>query len=265
MKRLFILLMLSLCCLSSYGQTKDEAKAMMRSAIQVTNEYLPLSLGVMTMDKITIQGNDLVVYITIDETQLDFDEYMSNTIKSKAAATAMVVGQNEEFGALIKQSGMNLMYVVKGNISGREDRVFYSSVDLANALDFETGMHDMLVQMVFQTRNELPQYWDNSTVLTDVYLEDGYFCYEVMTDESELSIQGLKELKSMGTIFEESMLEGVASASSPVEKIFWSYIRTSNSGVKYVFWSETSAERIAFYLTPEMLSGVIEKDFPLVN
>ena len=48
---------------------------MMRSAIQVTNEYLPMSLGVMTMDKITIQVNDLVVYITIDETQLDFDIY----------------------------------------------------------------------------------------------------------------------------------------------------------------------------------------------
>ena len=78
MKRLLAIVVLSLSCLLSYGQTKEEAKSQMKIVIQMVNEYLPQSLGIMSLDKMTVDGDDLFAYITINEEQLDFDEYISN-------------------------------------------------------------------------------------------------------------------------------------------------------------------------------------------
>lgn len=257
MKRLLILLTLSLFCLTSYGQTNEVAKMQMISAIEMTNEYLPKSFGVLSLDRMIVQGDDLVIYITIDENQLDLDAYVANLAGAKSSAVAMVVGESEEFGILLKESGLNIMYVIKGNNSGREDRFFLSSYDLANAVDKETGLNELIIQMVFNTRNELPQDWGDGMVLTDAFIEDGYFCYEVMIDEASLSIQALKEIKSMGTSMEEGMLGNFASVTNPIEKLFLKYIYESKTGIRYVFWAETSPERVSFNLTPEMLSGVI--------
>jgi hypothetical protein len=265
MKRLIILLVLSVCCLTSYGQTKEEAKAQMKIAIQMADGYLPQSLGVMTLDKMSVQGNDLLTYITIDENQMSLDAYVSNLQASKSSVTALVVGENEELGKLLKLSGLNVVYVIRGKYSGREERLFISSYDLVNASDKETGLNDMLVQMVFQTREELPQDWGDGLTLTNVYLEDGYFCYEVLTDESVSSIQALKEIKSAGTAMEEGMLQGFASASTPMEKIFLKYIHNSKAGIRYVFWSYDSAERVSFSLTPEMLLPVLDGDYSFVE
>ena len=257
MKRLLILVVLSLFCLSSYGQTREEAKQQMKAVVSVANEYLPQSLGVMTFDKMTVQANDILVYLTIDEEQLDMDSYVSNMMSVKSAAVAMVVGENEELGELLKKSGMNIMYVIKGGQTGREERIFFSSHDLVNALGKEEGLNEMITQMVFTTRSELPQDWGDGMILTDVYLEDGYFCYEVMVDESVVSIESLKLVKSQGTSMEERMLEGFSSVTEPIEKIFLKYIHDSKTGIRYVFWAEESPERISFNLTHEMLSGVI--------
>lgn len=257
MRRVLITLALSLFCLTSYAQTREVAKSQMKEAVRMTNEYLPQSLGILSIDKIDVRADDLLVYITIDENQLDFDTYISNMMEAKSSAVAMVVGENEAFGELLKKSGLNVMYVVKGNQSGREERLFYSAYDLANASDLETGLNDMIVQMVFQTRNELPQDWGNGMVLTDVYLEDGYFCYLVKVEEAVLSIEDLKEVKSQGTAMEEGMLQGFASVAEPIEKLFLKYVYESKTGIRYVFWAEESPERISFNLTPQMLSGVI--------
>ena len=114
MKRLIILLVLSVCCLTSYGQTKEEAKAQMKIAIQMADGYLPQSLGVMTLDKMSVQENDLITYITIDENQMSLDAYVSNLQASKSSVTALVVGENEELGKLLKLSGLNVVYVIRG-------------------------------------------------------------------------------------------------------------------------------------------------------
>lgn len=265
MKRLIILLALSLFCLSSNAQTKEEAKEQIKIAIQFTQSYLPQSLGVFSLDRMTVQDNDLITYITLDENQISLDAYLLNMEASKSSVTAMVVGENEELGKLLKLSGLNVVYVVKGKYSGREERIFISSDELLNASDKETGLNEMLVQMVFQTRQELPQDWGDGMTLTNVYLEDGYFCYEVMTDESVTSIEALKAAKSMGTVMEEGMLEGFASASTPVEKIFLKYIHNSKAGIRYVFWSNDSAERVSFSLTPEMLSSVLDGDYSFIE
>lgn len=257
MRKVLIILALSLFCLTSYAQTRDVAKRQMKEAVQMTNEYLPQSFGMLSLDKITVQGDDLLVYVTIDEKQLDFDTYVSNMMESKSAAVSVVVGQSEEFGELLKKSELNVMYVIKGKKSGREERVFYSAYDLANASDVETGLNDMIVQMVFNTRKELPQDWGDGMILTDVYLEDGYFCYVVKVEDSELSIEDLKEVKSQGTAMEEGMIQGFASVADPIEKLFLKYVYDSKTGIRYVFWAEESAERVSFNLTPEMLSGVI--------
>ena len=265
MKRLLAIVVLSLSCLLSYGQTKEEAKSQVKIVIQMVNEYLPQSLGIMSFDKMTVDGDDLFAYITINEEQLDFDEYISNINVSKSSAAAMVVGENEELGNLLRLSELNLVYVVKGSASGREERIYISSDDFANASDKETVLNDMIIQTVYETRKELPQDFGSGMMLTAVYLEDGYFCYEVMTDESVTSIQSLKTVKSMGTSMEESLLEAFASTDDPMEKIFLKYIRDSKIGIRYVFWSEDSPERVSFSLTSEMLSNVLDGGFPFVE
>ena len=119
MKRLLLLFVFSMTCLLSVGQTKEEAIYLMKIASEEASKNMPQSMGVLTIDKMEVVGNDYITYVTIDEMQLDFDEYVANMQSNKSMVASMILGYNEPFAEVFKASGLNVIYAIKGNIKTR--------------------------------------------------------------------------------------------------------------------------------------------------
>ena len=262
MKRLLLLFVFSMTCLLSVGQTKEEAIYLMKIASEEASKNMPQSMGVLTIDKMEVVGNDYITYVTIDEMQLDFDEYVANMQSNKSMVASMILGYNEQFAEVFKASGLNIIYVIKGNISRREAKVFYSAYELNNAPDKAVAFNDFINHTIAQVRKDLPQDWGNGLTLTDVYFEDNNFCYKVKTDESIMTLGLLKSIKAEGTTMEESMLEELAA--DPASKVLIEYLTQGNVGIKYVFWAEGSYEYVTFTITNEMLRRAVSpSDFDM--
>jgi TonB family protein len=214
-------------------------------------------MGVISLDKMEIVGNDYIAYVTIDEEQLDFYEYVINMQSNKSTIASLILGYNNQFAEIFKASELNLIYVVRGSVSKKEAKIVYSAYELNNAPDKETGFSDFINETIAQTKRQLPLDWGDGLTLTDVYLEDNNFCYKVLTDESVMTMEMLQSLKAEGTMMEDNMLAVLADAEDPVTGLFVKHLTDADMGMKYVFWAEGSYKSVTFTLTPEKLRSAV--------
>jgi len=66
------------------AQTKQEAVLALKEGVAATNKLLPLQAAFFTMQKMEINANEYIVYMTIDESQQNLDEYIQNMNKYKS-------------------------------------------------------------------------------------------------------------------------------------------------------------------------------------
>lgn len=115
----------------------------------------------------------------------------------------------------------------------------------------QTGsLSDYLTEM----QRNLPQDLEDGWIMTDVYLEDSYVCFQVNIDDSQTTLDMLKYAKSTSDDFEKAMLEGLRNSSAPSDKLLLDNVVKAGMGIKYIFRTKNSYERVTFIITPEMMA-----------
>lgn len=258
MKKGLFVILLSLCCLFSFGQTKNEAIVALQIGLVEVNDQLPITSLFFTLEKMEVVGNDLVVHTTIDEDQMDLDRYLENLNQNKSNLFALVGGNNNDFVRLFKKTGLNLKYVVKGSNSKRQGTVVITAEEIDNSSNIEYSALDFLKESVEQMQDDIPQDWGNGLTLTSAFIEDGYFCYGVTTDETVMTMPLLKLSKALGSEIEDGFVEEMASMTGLAERLFVSYLKQSGLGIKYIFRGKDPTDTVTFVVTHEMLEKGID-------
>lgn len=260
MKKVFILFSLFVACLSSCGQTDNEAVAALKQGIIENNKKLPMTAAFFTLERMEIKGNDYIVLATIDEEQMDFDQYMSNMNQSKSSLFSLAAGNNPDFAELFVKSGLNLKFSVSGNESKRQESLVLSADEIKKAYGSnDTNPRDFIIASVEQSADELPNDLGNGVSMTSNYIEGDYVCYKFKTDDSHTRISDLKKIKSEGNQMEESMIEEMMDSDDPGDVAFMRYLLKAGMGMKYIYWNGKAGEKVTFTITPEMIQAAFKE------
>ena len=235
---------------------------MLQMSVQMANTYLPQSLGVFSIDKLEIQGDDYLYYATIDETQVNFDDYIKQMQEpqTRSALLSIAMSENEQVANIFKASGLNIVFVCKGAQSQRQQRIVFSAEDIGNVGNDLEGSYNELMKMVeSQLKSMLPMDFGNGQILTDVYMSDQYLYFDVLQDESVVSIADLKAAHViLGDEMEQMMANEMACSTGPMERMMFKYVVEAKVGMKYTFRSATAQETVTFTITPEMMNNAFK-------
>ena len=184
MKRLLSYLCFFMFCFSACGQTQNEAVTALKQGLVQSNKQLPITAAFFTMEKMEIKGNDYIIHCTIDEEQMDLDQYLSNMIQNKSNLFTLAAGNNKDFADLFTKSGLNLKFLVTGKQSKRKGVITLSAEEIKNANSDDYSARDFMKQTVEDMQRDLPEDWGDGLTLTSVYIDGNYICYTIKTDES---------------------------------------------------------------------------------
>ena len=230
--------------------TKQEAIEVLRECVALTNEQLPMKVSFFTMQKFEIHNNDYIVYMKIDENQQDLDKYVDNMNKSKSNMFSLVAGQRQEFAKVFIESGLNLKFTLIGNLSKRTKYIFLSSEEIKKSFGSKYSSKDYLKDLVAEMSKTTPEDWGDGLTFTGIKIEGDYVCYRIKTDETVLTIPLLKMAKAEGHEMEDNIIEEFNSTNDAADLFFIKYLKQSNMGIKYTYWSEKTPESVVFVIYP---------------
>ena len=250
MKRIYIISILLCLSIIITAQTKYEALSAIKESVALTNKQLPIKASFFTMQKIEIRNNDYIVYMKIDENQQDLDKYVDNMNKSKSNMFSLVAGQRQEFAKVFIASGLNLKFNVTGNLSRRTKQIFLSSTEIKNSFGNNYSSKDYLKDLVAEMSKTTPEEWGDGLTCTGIKIEGEYVCYQIKTDETVLTIPLLKMAKTEGYEMENTIIEEFNNTNEAADLFFIKYLKQSNMGIKYTYWSEKTPESVVFIISP---------------
>lgn len=256
MKKIFLFLcVLSISC-SSCGQSKNDSINALRQDIINTNNSLPIEYSFFSMDKVEIKGGNYNVYITIDENEIDFDQYVSDLGQNMLNAYSLVIGSNESFSSLFIESGLNICFVVTGKLSKRKEKLILLA-DEIRKIGSSYSARDYISSIVDEMNHDLPEDWGDGLYLTSVYIEDDYMCYKIMTDDTVITIPLLHSTQEEGENLAEYFIEALNEIEDPLEQQFIRYLKQSGFGLKYIFWSKEHSQSVVFSVSSSTLRSKI--------
>ena len=214
MRKLKLILFIFCLSASLFAQTKSEAISALKKELLTTNYKFPIKAGAFTMTDIEIKGNDYIIYMEIDETQQNLDEYIKHMSQHKSEFYSLVSGQRKETSKLFVTSGLNLVFDIKGKQSARKKEITLSSAEIEEAY-----------QMCYSAKDLIN---------------------EVKTNETYITMPLLKQAKLEGHDMENSIIEEFINTDGVMEKLFINYIIQSNMGLRYIYWSDQSPDVVTF-------------------
>jgi len=260
MKKVLLLISVLVACISSCGQTNNEAVAVLRQGIIENNKKLPMTAAFFTLERMEIKGNDYIVLASIDEEQMDLDQYMANMNQNKSALFSLAAGNNQEFAELFVKSGLNLKFTVKGDESKRQESIVLSADEIKKAFgSSDVNPRDFIIQSVEQSAATLPDDLGNGVSMTSNYIEGDYVCYKFKTDESHTTISALRKIKSQEGVMEKSLLEGMIDSDDQGDVLFMKYLYKAGMGLKYIYWNGKAGDKVTFIVTPEMIASAFKE------
>lgn len=259
MRKLLVLFASLTISLSACGQTRNEAVSALRQGLVETNKQLPITAAFFTMERMEIKGNDYIIHATIDENQMDLDQYIANMNQNKSNLFSLAAGNNKDFADLFAKSGLNLKFSVTGKQSKRKGEILLSAREINAPTTGNYNAKEYMKEMVAEMQNDLPEDWGDGLTLTSVFIEDNYICYKIKTDNSMITIALLKKAKADGTEMEESIIEELNSMTDASEKLFVNYLRNSGMGVKYIYWSSNPSDKVSFSVSPAMIKARVKE------
>ena len=239
-------------------QVKNEAIVALQQDLEQANKQLPISIAYFTMQRMEIVGNDYTVYMTVDETQIDLDEYVNDLNKNKSNVLSLVSGNHENFSDLLVKSGLNLKFVVLGKQSERQKEVVLSTDEIKENVGADYDAKDLMIETVEDMKQDLPEDWGDGLSLTSVYIDGNYVVYKIKTDETIITIELLKQYALKGNDMEDSILEELNSTTDPSEKMFYKYLKDSGMGIKYVYFGNNPNDSAVVTITPKMIKSQVK-------
>ena len=265
MKRIYIIIILLCLSITITAQTKQEALSAIKESVALTNKQLPIKASFFTMQKIEIQNNDYIVHMKIDENQQDLDKYVDNMNKSKSNMFSLVAGQRQEFAKVFIASGLNLKFNVTGNLSRRTKQIFLSSTEIKNSFGNNYSSKDYLKDLVAEMSKTTPEEWGDGLTCTGIKIEGEYVCYRIKTDETVLTIPLLKMAKTEGHEMENTIIEEFNNTNDAADLYFIKYLKQSNLGIKYTYWSEKTPESVEFVISPNTIKTKVKDKSVILN
>lgn len=118
---------------------------------------------------------------------------------------------------------------------------------------------DQLPSVVEEMRKTLPQEWGDGLSLTDLYLEKDNLVYKIKTDESVLTINLLNMVddKDGEDVIKTMVLNEITISGDDGVKAFANTLIRTHLGIKIVFWSDQSAKRVTFFISPEEIESQV--------
>lgn len=255
MKHLIRIIVLLFLCLTSCAQSNNGALAELKNVVKETNKQLPQEDAFLRMDKMDIKGHDFIVYMTLDENQMYFDNYLDIMNENKAGIFSVISQGKQEFANRFIETGLNLKYIVTGKQSKREGVFFLSADEIKQSVTMDYSYRDLLDDLVKSVHDDLPEDWGDGCSLTAIYVEGEYLCYRIKTDETVLTIPFLKESKRQGNFIEDNFIELFNNPQSKLEEQFVKCLKESGCGVRHLFWSEKNPESVTFTITPDVIQN----------
>jgi hypothetical protein len=265
MKRIYIIIILLCLSITITAQTKQEALSAIKESVALTNKQLPIKASFFTMQRIEIRNNDYIVYMKIDENQQDLDKYVDNMNKSKSNMFSLVAGQRQEFAKVFIASGLNLKFNVTGNLSRRTKQIFLSSSDIKNSFGNNYSSKDYLKDLVAEMSKTTPEDWGDGLTCTGIKIEGEYVCYRIKTDDTVLTIPLLKMAKKEGHEMENTIIEEFNNTNDAADLYFIKYLKQSNVGIKYTYWSEKTPESVEFVISPNTIKTKVKDKSVILN
>lgn len=260
MKKLSVFCILLSICIAHFAQSKQDALSALRNSIVLNNKQLPLRFSFVTLQKFEINYNNYIVCAEIDENQQNLDSYVSYMNQNKSNIFTLISGQRKEFTKLFITSELNLMLKVTGSLSKRTKVIYLSSSEIKKAFEDDYTSKDFVRDVIVEMKKSLPMDWGQGLTCTNIDIEEDYVCYRIKTDETFITIPLLKLYKSEGTEMEESLLEGLNSMTDEAELLLIKQLKQSNMGMKYIFWSEKSADTVTFELPSIIIKTKVNDD-----
>ena len=246
MRKLKLILFIFCLSASLFAQTKSEAISALKKELQTTNYKFPIKVGAFTMTDIEIKGNDYIIYMEIDETQQNLDEYIKHMSQHKSEFYSLVSGQRKETSKLFVTSGLNLVFDIKGKQSAGNKKITLSSAEIEEAYQMCYSAKDLINDFVIEMRKDLPEDFGYGLTCTDIYIDEDFICYKVKTNETYITMPLLKQAKLEGHDMENSIIEEFINTDGVMEKLFINYIMQSNMGLRYIYWSDQSPDVVTF-------------------
>ena len=63
--------------------------------------------------------------------------------------------------------------------------------------------------------------------------------------------------KAEGDVLEESIIGTLSDFDDPIKITFVKYLKQSGMGIKYIYWSEKSSERVTVSLSPQIIKNKV--------
>lgn len=244
--------------MTACGQNNNSAITALKADLAEANKQLPASIGAFTMERMEIKGGDYTVYMTVDETQVDLDQYVSNLNQNKANTFKLVAGGRPEFADLFVKSGLNLKFVIAGKQSKKIKQMFLSADEINLPAEQSNPARDFIVEMVDDMQSDIPEDWGDGLVLTAAYIEGDYVVYKISTDGSYITVPLIKQAQAQGNDMEQSVIDELNSEDDAYSMMFVRYLVQSGMGVKYIYWSKKSSDSVTVAISPSKIKSQVK-------
>lgn len=261
MKKFYLSLVLAMVCvLGLEAQTPAELRAQFAQSIQTYQKKLPKKYdNGVKITQVEVTDNDFVMYIDVPDEQVgDFEQFKTMLSLYKGNFVKMLYEAKDAEVALFAKTGLNLKVNIRAMPSKKETVFAMTAAELELAKGLSVNP-DQLPSIVEEMRKTLPQEWGDGLSLTDLYLEKDNLVYKIKTDESVLTINLLNMVddKDGEDVIKTMVLNEITISEDDGVKAFANTLIRTHLGIKIVFWSDQSAKRVTFFISPEEIESQV--------
>ena len=255
MKRLFILLCMLAVCLTSCDQTRKEAIAELKQAVNELNEELPMDISYFTWEKAAIKGKYYIVYLTLDETKYDWVSFLADLNNRKRYIATSFAPE------LLVEAGLGFKAIATGNPSHRQGEATLSAKEIKDMIpeiprimreEATEAIHDAVIE----SQATLPQDCGGGFILVAMGIEDNYVCYTYETGRA--SVRQVKQNKANIANLEDYVIEDLNGTNDQEAIHFLNNVIQAEMGIKYIYMAKGSSEKETITLSPETIQAKLK-------
>ena len=112
------------------SQTKKDARNLIQKEVESTNRKLPITEAGFTFDYLEIKDDVLIAHFSIDENELNFDDYIQHLDKYKSTYFKQSTGHNPRFVNNLLVSDYGWTLVLNGINTGKTKTISLSAKEL---------------------------------------------------------------------------------------------------------------------------------------
>ena len=111
-----------------------DARKLLQKEITSTNSRLPITEAGFSFISMELKGSALICHFTIDENELNFDDYIQHIDRNKSSYFRQSTGHNPSFVKTLLASGYDWTLILVGKQTGKTKTISLSARELKDAV-----------------------------------------------------------------------------------------------------------------------------------